>query len=95
MTVFSARCTAMIRANIDDPTSRDGIEFCAGVINGPASQCPYDYCVVIEHRPSAAQMRRADLQDLARTMRDKDITIADIALIINRSIVQTRRYLHR
>ncbi len=94
MTVYSARCTAMIRAGIDNPTSKEGILFCAGN-KYTESSCPYDYCVVIEHRPSTAQMRRADLQDLARTMRDKDITIADIALIIGRSIVQTRRYLHR
>lgn len=95
MTVFSARCTAMKKAGIDDPTSKDGIEFCAGVVSGAASQCPYDYCVVMEHKPSAASMRKDELRELARALRKSNISVEDIALIIGRGIAQTRKYLRR
>lgn len=87
------RCAAMKKAGIADPESTEGMQFCAGVLGGAPSQCPYDRCVVFEYAETAAQMKVSERRELARDLHAHKVSVADIALIVRKSIREVQRYI--
>lgn len=47
---FKRRCKAMIEAEIENPESQKGINFCV-------NQCPYDECIAVIPRLSSVEAR--------------------------------------
>lgn len=92
--VYKKCCKAMLDAGITNPESTDGIMFCAGDRN-TESRCPYDYCVVVEHRQTAAQDKVKERIPLAKSLREHGVSVEDIALILDRKSNTVRRYLRQ
>ena len=73
--IEARRCTAMIAAEVSDPNSQDGIDFCVGF-------CPYDYCVVVENQETVMQLKKRQRADFARKLKAHKVSVDDIALIL-------------
>ena len=82
------RCAAMVDAGVYDPESKDGIDFCV-------NYCPYDHCVVLEHRRTASQLRRSERACFAQKLWRHRVSVDDIALILGVSARNVRRYLKK
>lgn len=82
------RCTAMIKAEIADPNSKDGIDFCV-------NHCPYSFCVPLEYKQTVPQLKWHKRRDLARKLRKHKVSVADIALILGVSVRAVGRYLKK
>ncbi len=80
------RCTAMVRASITDPESQAGIEFCTDC-------CPYSYCVIFEGKSSSRRVRQEGKITIARDLMTHDVSVDDIALILDVSQRTVKRYL--
>ena len=90
------RCKAMIDAGVYDPESLEGILFCAGSRDDSVkSQCPYEYCVVLEYKETAVQLKGKEKADLARELKEHKVSVDDIALILDKSVRQVNRYLKK
>ncbi|KKL69753.1 hypothetical protein LCGC14_2111800 [marine sediment metagenome] len=79
------RCEAMVAASITDPVSQDGIDFCT-------KSCPYEYCVVLESPVTGKQIHYREKARLARELRKQRVSITDIAVRLNLSERNVRRY---
>ena len=91
------RCKAMIDAGIADPGSQEGILFCAGESKsaGVISSCPYSYCVVLEYKQTATQLKRSERRAFARKLRKHKVSIDDIALILGETVRFVRNLLKK
>ena len=88
------RCKAMIDAGIEDPESSDGIRFCAGSRDGEfKSQCPYNYCVVVEYGRTSKQLAVDEEAAFVKDLQVHKVSLDDIALIIGKSLKTVRRRL--
>ena len=91
---WKRRCKAMLDAGIEDPNSPEGILFCAGSRDGTIpSQCPYDYCVVLEHEATVRQLNSNKLTAFIKDLKAHGISSYDIALITDRSLRTVERHL--
>ncbi len=87
-------CDALDSAGITDPDSKEGVEFCAGVLFGRASLCPYPRCIVFEGKLTKKElgiMRGAKV----RKFREYNVTVKDISLVLDMSEYSVRRYLRK
>lgn len=80
------RCKAMKMACISDPESGQGINFCV-------TKCPYDYCIVFEHKVKKRVRNSRDKMRIAKELRSYGISTEDIALVLNGSVRSIQRYL--
>ncbi|KKL95697.1 hypothetical protein LCGC14_1851990 [marine sediment metagenome] len=80
------RCTAMVKVGITDPESQAGIEFCTDC-------CPYSYCVIFEGKNSTRRVRQEGKITVARKLTSHDVSVEDIALILDISLRTVYRYL--
>jgi hypothetical protein len=80
------RCTAMIEADIKNPISQKGIDFCV-------EKCPYDCCVVVEIGREKKVIEHKRKISLSVSLRSRRVTVKDIALIIGEKEITIRRYL--
>ncbi len=78
-------CAAMMAVGIDDPNKQDGIDFCT-------KSCPYEYCVVLESPVTGKQIHYREKARLARELRKQRMSITDIAVKLNLSERNVRRY---
>jgi hypothetical protein len=84
----------MIDVGIEDPSSSEGILFCAGSRDDTVqSQCPYDYCVVFEHEEAAQRVRANERAAFAKKLSRHGVSVDDIALILRRQVNTVKRYL--
>ena len=72
---ISEVCEAMGRANITDPESQAGINFCT-------ASCPYTFCVLAE-KEKLHELVRKDRLTKSLELHNKGVSIIDIALIFN------------
>ncbi len=79
------RCEAMMEAGIENPESRDGIDFCLN--------CPYPRCVVFEAGARPNTIKRLRNQELARKMKASGLKTKDIAEQLNKCVRTIERYL--
>ena len=86
--VSKQRCKAMIDAGIYDPESKDGIDFCVNF-------CPYEYCVVLDYKVTACQLKRRGKANFARDLKGHGVSVDDIALILDVQLRTVMRYLKK
>lgn len=90
------RCKAMIDAGIEDPDSREGALFCAGSSNDKIkSRCPYDYCIVFEHKKISKVRTVEDKTKFAIKLLAHGVSRDDIALILHVKRRTLQRYLRK
>ena len=86
--VDKQRCKAMIDAGIEFPDSKAGIDFCV-------NHCPYSYCVPLEYKQSALQLKWHKKRDFARKLKKHGVSVDDIALILDVSARTVTRHLKK
>ncbi len=86
--IHKRRCAAMIGAGVYSADSQEGIDFCV-------DYCPYDYCVVMEHQVTTAQVKRNKKVAFAKDLRQHKVSVADIALIMSLNPYTVRGYLKK
>jgi len=88
LNVSKLRCDAMKDAGIDDAEKQEGIDFC---INA----CPYEVCMVVENPANSQQRKITKNKRIARELRERQVSIDDIAAILSVSEMSVRRYLKK
>jgi len=87
------RCQAMRDAGIIDPDSRGGIQFCTGT-KDTDSRCPYEFCVIAtDGRSPGTTERTVRKSNLAKELFYKEVSMADIALVMGVDYKTVGRYL--
>ena len=71
------RCQAMKDTEIENPESKEGIDFCV-------NSCPYEYCVVFESKGNTKHSQTLEAIRLAKALRAHGVSIKDIALILGK-----------